>query len=130
MTIKEIRKVQSDKMSALFEKLGIFFAFSDEQFEVKRKEGVTYVHYYAGMLIPKENVALWVKESDRVSRETGEMLREHIPMDKYILHEMLDHEVFYTGSPSEILDNVQSCYPECSLEDINKVYRENYDRYA
>ena len=41
-----------EKMTALFNKYGVFFAFSDEQFLRQRVEGVEYTTFGAGSVVP------------------------------------------------------------------------------
>ncbi|MFS2717030.1 hypothetical protein AAH068_19170 [Bacteroides uniformis] len=125
MTIEQIHEEQQKKLSAMFEEFGVFFAFSKQQFEQSRKEGVEYVSGFAGMIIPKDNVTLVDERLDHIHEEAAALMREHIPMEKYILYELYNHEAFYTGEVDEVLKLARSYYPDCTLDDIYKVYRAN-----
>lgn len=125
MTIKQIHEEQQKKLSIMFEEFGVFFAFSKQQFEQSRKEGVEYVSGFAGMIIPKANVKLMYERLDRIHEEVTALMREHIPIEEYILYELYNHEAFYTGEVDEVLKLAKSYYPDCTLEDIYKVYQAN-----
>lgn len=125
MTISEIHDGQQKKISAMFEEFGIFFAFSEQQFEQSRKEGVEYVSGFGGMIIPKENVKLLNGRINRIHEETAARMRKHVPMEEYILYELYNHEAFYTGEVNEVLKLARSYYPDCTLENVYKVYQAN-----
>lgn len=125
MTISEIHEGQQKKLSALFEELGIFFAFSKQQFEKSRKEGVEYASGFGGMIIPKENVKLVKGRLDRIHEETAALMREHIPREEYILYQLYNHEAFYTWEISDALEAVRAYYPECTPEETWKVFQKN-----
>ena len=44
-------------MIKLFKDTGAFFAFSNEQVDEQKQEGVKYVSLGAGMICPKENAS-------------------------------------------------------------------------
>lgn len=125
MTIEQIHEEHQKKLSAMFGELGVFFAFSKQQFEQSRKEGVEYVRGFAGMIIPKENVKLVEQRLELIHEEVTALMREHIPMEKYILYELHNHEAFYTGETDDVWELAKSYYPDCTLDDVYKVYREN-----
>lgn len=120
--ISKIIEEQENKISTMFTELEIFFAFSNEQFKNGKKEGVTYVKYLSGMLVPKENVDRLNDELKRINYETQQCFQQQISMNKYIRYELINHEVFYTGDTASILGLVQLYYPNCTIEDIQKIY--------
>lgn len=76
---------------------GGFFAFSDAQFNEKKKEGVEYVGCGHGLIAPKENAKALVDgliaNGDRaVQQDIQENGKEAI-----ISRELYNHEAFYTG---------------------------------
>jgi len=125
MTINEIKKKQEDSLSAIFENLGIFFAFSDEQFEESRKPDVEYFTPGFGMVIPVQNKDAFKIAYDQHCQETEALYREHIPMDDYILYELYNHEAYYTWDVTSAMDAVQVIYSECTREDMWRVFDEN-----
>lgn len=125
MTIEQIHEERQKKLSTMFEEFGVFFAFSKQQFAQSRKAGVEYVSGFAGMIIPKDNVKFVHERLDRIHGEVAALMREHVPMDKYILYELHNHEAFYTGEVDEILELAKSYYPDCTLEHVLKVFSTN-----
>ena len=128
-TIQEINKEQEGKLSALLDTCGIFFAFSKEQFESNKKEGVCYVRGYHGMIIPKNNVKLFERKFDEYCEGKDTMFRENIDIKEYILYQLNNHECFYTGDYVEVLELVESIYPTCTIEDIRQVFYTHINDY-
>lgn len=121
-TIDEIKKEQEEKLSALFKELGIFFAFSQEQFDSHKKEGVTYVAGDLGMILPKENVKAFYDRHGKLIDEEIAQLKANVPLDDFIRHELWNHECFYTGNYGEIFELVKAYYAQCTMEDIKRVF--------
>lgn len=120
--LDQIKQAHQDKISKLFEEAGVFFAFDKRQFDEKRKEGVTYVQGFGGMLIPKGKEKEVYESLDRFVEEEQAELQSKVPMDEYIYHELADHECWYTGNFLSVLELVQGYYPQCTAEDIHAVY--------
>ncbi len=55
-----------ETQTALFDELGIFFAFSPEQFNEGRTEGVKYVQMDGGFLCPKSNIKEFLERYEKV----------------------------------------------------------------
>lgn len=125
MTIEQIHKEHQKKLSAMFEEFGVFFAFSKQQFQQSRKEGVEYVRGIADMIIPKDNVKLVSQRLELIYEEVNALMREHIPMEEYILHELHNHKAFYTDEMAKVWELTKSYYPDCTLDDVYKVYQAN-----
>lgn len=88
----------------LLEKYGGFFAFSDKQFDAKKKEGIEYVGCGHGLICPKENakalVAGLIENGDKaVQQDIAENGKE-----KIIERELYNHEAFYTGEIDQTAD--------------------------
>lgn len=124
--ISRINEERKAKMSAMFEELGVFFAFSNEQFAKNSKKDVSYASMGGGMFVPRENAKLVLQRFDNIHNETVQKFKEQVSSDDYILYELHNHECFYTGDYPEILEVVQSYYSDCTLEDIRKVYHANF----
>lgn len=77
------------------------------------------------MIIPKDNVKLVDQRLELIHKQITTLMREHIPMEKYILYELHNHEAFYTGEMDDVLELAKSYYPDCTLDDVYKVYRAN-----
>ena len=96
MKYYEAKKLREKSLSACFERFGVFFAFSNKQLEEQKKEGVEYVWFGMGMVVPKHlardfNAAM-LKDSDDF---TALVLRECDPIE-VIVYELNNHEYGYT----------------------------------
>ncbi|MDH6311055.1 hypothetical protein M2451_003901 [Dysgonomonas sp. PFB1-18] len=123
-TIVQIKEEHQNKLSALFDSLGIFFAFSNEQFEEGRKEGVKYANGGQGMLIPIDNVKEYVRRFSELEKDTEAEFAKHIPMDDYILYELNNHEAFYTWCTDDAYEVVKYRYPNCTPDDMKRVFKQ------
>lgn len=107
MTIEEIKKEAQNKFSALFEECGVFFAFSNEQFEENKtplQEGEKYVSMGAGGYMPKSKVEDYLNGSAEITKwEKSEIKKEKDGVEKHILHELYNHECFYVNSIEDVL---------------------------
>jgi len=85
MNIREIKQKYDAERSQVFDKYGVFFAFSDKQFLEKRKPDVAYM-IHNGMVCPKENFAAVAEElGDIVERQTAELLQHRKELIHYEL---------------------------------------------
>lgn len=122
-TISQVKDDQQKRLSAIFDKFGIIFAFSNQQFSKNKKEGVTYVNgLVGGMLIPEKNVADFLAAFNQHSDDCAKEMRELFNMYVYIHYELANHEAWYTGSISEAYPIVKDIYPSCTKEDMWRVW--------
>ena len=128
-SISELKKEQQDKLSAIFEKYGIFFAFNAKQFNQQKEKGVKYVSGNMGMIIPKDRVDDFHAAYQQYSKECVAEHQKHIPMDNYIAYELANYEALYTGDMTEAFGAVQAFYPECTLKDMWRVYKDQRNNH-
>ena len=121
-TIQEIQNANHAKHSQLYDRMGVFFAFGTEQFERQRKEGVEYVAGPCNMVIPKDNAKEFVAEFKKLSKELTKEYRTHIPMDRMIAYQLSNYEAYYSGEIDEAYEMTVCYYPECTMEDVRRVY--------
>lgn len=105
----------------LFKQLGAFFAFSQSQFDEKRKEGVEYISLSCGMIVPKDNAKALVTglseiNAKGVAQDLAENGREAI-----IRRELHNYECFYVGSVTDAAEALQAY--DISLDEVKAVYR-------
>lgn len=105
--------------------LGIIFAFSNEQFEQQKSPGVDYVRAGSGMLVPRQNVKVFIGLHDKIIGQTKADFKENVPMDDYISYELSNHEAYYTWDVSDAFEVVKRYYPDCSEEDMWRVFKKN-----
>ena len=102
----EAKRMLEEKNSATFKKYGLFFAFSDKQFEENKtplEEGDTYVSYGGGGYCPKNKFKDLSSEFDKniawMEEQTKLFPKEAIG------YELGNHECYYTGD-IEIVINI------------------------
>lgn len=122
-TISEIKKEQSEKYGENITKCGMFFAFSNDQFEQNKtplKDGDKYVHIGAGGYLPKSNVDLWLDGCDKVRQWYKEETKNAKIRRQNIAYELSNHEAYYTGDIEDSLNALGSDY---TREEVLEVYR-------
>ena len=117
-----------EKQSTLFKKHGVFFAFSDKQYQEQKKEGVKYVSLGMGTLCPKENAKAFIDEHhDLVKAGIAQDVEEN-GIDGVIIRELGNHEAFYTGDAESTVDALDG-YPT-TKEYIWQLFRKEDSRRA
>ena len=95
------------EQTALFNKLGVFFAFSDKQFAEKKQDGVKYVSLGAGCLCPKDNVKTFVAEHEALRQKAIATDIKENGKTAIIKRELANYECYYTGDISEAVDALE-----------------------
>jgi hypothetical protein len=118
--MKSLSNYVEAAQTALFDKTGTFFAFSNKQFDEGKKEGVTYVSLGAGIICPKENVealktGLDTINAQGIAQDIAENGKEAI-----ITRELHNHEAFYVNSLSDTVEALSDY--GYTREDIRQVY--------
>lgn len=117
MQIKE----HNDQISALLEKHGVFFAFSQEQFDKAKKPDTEYVRIGSGAICPKVNVAAFNTEMDTlIEAQKQDTLSRYSKYD-IIKYELANHECYYTGDIEEAEDALSDF--GFTRDEIMEVYR-------
>lgn len=128
ITIRDLKQELQDNMTKLFNDYGVFFAFSKEQFDKQKKDGVKYLDGGAGMLIPKDAVKEFRCKLDKLYLDfDNKILSNEDLKNKYILYELLNHEAFYTGDYYETFERLGEGY---TIEEVQAVYRQNLNKYS
>tara|TARA_R100000781_G_scaffold114704_2_gene86258 strand:+ start:1453 stop:1842 length:390 start_codon:yes stop_codon:yes gene_type:complete len=126
--MKYLSDYMEEKQTALFEKTGTIFAFSQKQFEEQRKDNVTYVNLGQGMLTEKPNVEEVINELHKIYKDCIKQDIKENGKDKIILRELENHEAFYVGNTEDTERKLED-YECISKEDIKRVYIKNYQKY-
>ena len=117
----EVREEAQNKRSELFKTVGLFFAFSNEQFlenKTPLKENEKYVSIGMGGYLPKGNVEAFTKGMDEISKwEKAEIKRNKELKYQHIAFELANHECYYTNDISDALNALPY-----TREEVLKVY--------
>jgi len=107
------------KMTEMFNKHGVFFAFSDKQYNEAAVTGVKYTQLGSGAIVPVSNANDFVEEfntaaQDHAAYELKKYGKEHI-----IDYELGNHEYQLTGDISETLSALKNY--GLTEDDVKKV---------
>ena len=121
--MKFLTEYIEEKQSALFKELGVFFAFSNRQFDEAAVKGVTYVSMGMGMISPKEHVKELIEGLDTIHKEgMAEDLKDN-GREGIIIRELYNHEAFYTCDTRSTFEAVEA-YGITAQEVIQAFYKE------
>lgn len=90
------RQILDAKMSDIWNRHGVFFAFSAEQFNAKAIAGIKYASCGGGMICPEKNVEVMMNEIDQAIDEHTAQVLEKYGRQRVIWYELDNHEATYT----------------------------------
>ena len=128
-TIIELKKEREDKNSELFSRVGLFFAFSNTQFDENKttlKEGDKYVSIGGGGYMPKSNVEEFRNGLDEIEKWYKKEIKSNKASEKEVAYELSNHECFYTRDISVVVDMFKEVY---TIDFIQKVYSKELKKY-
>lgn len=123
--IPQIKKEQEDKMSELLKQCGVFFAFSNSQFQENKtplEEGEKYVSIGSGGYAPKSKVLDFHNGLDDINNWYKSEIKANKARKALIEYELANHEAYYTGDISDTLSSLGSDY---TYTEVRDVYRRN-----
>ena len=135
MTYATLTKERQAKHTELFDRVGLFWAFSTEQFtEGKTKHPVTdgqkYLSIGMGGYFPGQNMQAYKDGMDELSawekQAKKELKESRAESEKAILYELNNHECFYTGEIDDVVDLFEGVY---AVQEIRKVYKANAGKF-
>ena len=101
---KELEQAQTE----VFSKYGVFFAFSNEQYEKNAVDGVKYISLGAGTICPQDKAEAFVDELCAVSKAAREKAVQEKGKKEIIWYELGNHETQITG---DIMPAAAACEP-------------------
>jgi len=123
MTYQEIKKKRQYDYDKLLKDLGVFWAFSNEQFEKGKTplaEGEKYVSIGMGGFIGKNSVDAMIEGMDKIEKTFKSEIKEFRMREKHILYELNNHECFYVGYPDGAMEALGDDY---TLEEVSAVFK-------
>ena len=121
-TLTELRQAREESINALVKECGIFFAFSDKQFDEGKtslKEGDKYVSLGAGSFVAKSNADKYVSGIEKIMETFANAINENNLREEYVLYELNNHEASYTGNIDDTLGALIGNY---TREEVQAVY--------
>jgi len=120
--MKYLQDYQEEAQTALFNKTGAFFAFSNLQFDEQKKDKVKYVSMGAGLICPENNIPELIEKLDSIHKEAIAQDLKDNGAKGIIKRELYNHECFYTGNTEDVgLDGYGF-----TDEQIQAVYNKEY----
>ena len=125
VSVQDLKRQQQQQYSALFKECGVFWAFSEDQFNASKtplKEGEKYVSIGAGGYLPKGNVPKFSEGMERIRKEHNAAVKASRKLRRdLIAYELRNHEAHYTG---DITDTMEALGKGFTLKEVRKVYSE------
>lgn len=121
MTYQEIKDQKQADYNKLFDTCGVFWAFSNAQFEEGAKknplqEGEKYVSIGAGGYMPKHNVDALLAGTKQIDETFKKQIKEAKARQEHIKYELYNHECFYTGDITNALEALGDDYTKEEVE--------------
>ena len=95
--MKYLNDYTNEATTVLLENTGAFFAFSNQQFDEKKIDGVKYVNAGAGLIVPIENVDALIEGLKQITTEGIAKDKAENGDNAIIARELANHECYYTG---------------------------------
>lgn len=108
MSDQELRVEMDKNQTEVFDKFGVFFAFSNEQLKEQSKPEIEYVSLGGGMIGPKHNVAEFAEALNKVHSDYYKADLEKNGKKKIIHRELANYETQYTGDITDTVDALDS----------------------
>ena len=102
--MKYLSDYMQEAQSEAFAELGVFFAFSDKQFDEQKVEGVRYASVGSGMIVPRDNVEVLVERLKSIATAAIAQDISENGIDAIIDRELGNYECYYTGDYSDAVD--------------------------
>lgn len=123
--MKYLSEYVAEGQTKAFDRAGAFFAFSDEQFNKSKKEGVVYTHLMAGLICPKDKADALLLELASVHKAGVEQDIAENGIEGIVKRELNNHEAYYTGDISSTVEALEMY--DISTEDIRRIFHnKNY----
>lgn len=129
ISIQKLKAIMTRKHSELFKTFGLFFAFTDKQFEENKtpiKEGAKYIHVGGNGYLPEYNVEDFKKGMEDINQWYNAETSKEGMRDKLIAHELINYECYYVGSIEDALDALGEGF---TAEEVQAVFNKNYQQY-
>ena len=124
--MKYLSDYMEAKQTALFNKTGTIFAFSDKQFDEQAIKGKEYSRIGQGMLTQKGNEMKVIKTLEKIYQQAIVQDLKENGIKGVIQRELENYEVYYTNDLEPIMEALKD-YPEITQKDIIKVYQRKWN---
>jgi hypothetical protein len=95
------------EQTALFTKLGIFFAFDDKGFNEKKTKNTIYADLGCGLICPMDNVKQFEKEHAEICEAGRKRHLEQNAPAQIIKAQLENYECYYTGDIDDAVEALE-----------------------
>ena len=124
--MKYLSDYMEAKQTALFNRTGTIFAFSDKQFDEQAIKGKDYSRIGQGMLTQKGNEMKVIKTLEKIYQQAIIQDLKENGIKGVIQRELENYEVYYTNDLEPAMEALKD-YPEITQKDIIKVYQRKWN---
>lgn len=125
--MKYLSDYTQEAQSKILKKYNAFFAFSQEQFNKAKKEGLKYIARGAGLYHEAGKSKEFDKDWANVIAEGIKQDLKENGKEKIINRELENYECYYTGDVTEAVYYVSDY--GITEQEVIEVYRKNKDNY-
>lgn len=125
------KELYSSRYNEELNKTGIFFAFSNQQFEenkIPKDETEGFISCGGGMYIHKKNKSKLDDFFNITEKKLQKDFLSKTTIEEMIQYELINHECFLTGEPFEILELIRSYYQDTSEDEIKRKIESIYSK--
>ena len=109
---------------ALMEECGAFYAFNNQQFNAKKKDGVKYMSLGKGTIVPTDKAKELVDGLAKIMEQgISQDKKDHTPR-QIIVRDLNNYESFYTGDIEDTVNCLKGYGEGFTRDDIRKVFKE------
>jgi len=108
--MKCLNDYMENAQTKAFEESGAFFAFSRQQFNEARQEGVKYADFGSGLICPADKVDALIKRIEEIVQEAIKQDVAENGKKNIIWRELANHECQIVGAPAACIEKLEG-YP-------------------
>lgn len=125
--MKRLSDYTKEAIATLLDKYNGFFAFSVDQFNEGKKDGLKYVARGAGLYHEAGKSKEFDKEYNQVILKGIELDLKENGKEKIIDRELKNYECYYTGEIDDAIENLADY--GITEKEVEEVYNKNVDKY-
>lgn len=136
-SFRDYKKEYEEQYNKGLNNTGVFWAFSDEQFNEnkthKEAEDKDYISVGMGGYLHKSNKEKFKHFIEVEAKELKKEFTSKININDFIDYELANHECYYTGEYNEVEEIIKAYYEDLTDEEIHEkvknIYYQNIDKY-
>ena len=127
INVQELMRLRDTASSKLIEETGMFFAFSQNQFDESKTplaEGDKYMVLGSGTYIPERNFEKYMEGSTKILQDFTKAVDANNLREEYIAYELANHEAWYTYEIEDTKSRLIGTYTDAEIWSVFNKYKE------